>query len=184
VPRSDRVPDSLEGGRDASCSRLPDSAARDGCDGAPLVGRLGGGAQGCGCLWAGGFLTGKYTRDLLNAGRLGVVQNSGNPVFERIPRNDRNWEIEGVLRRVAQEIGRPAAQVALNWITKRPGVSAVLVGAKSVDQLHSNLQALDFELPAELASQLEAASRPESVTDVRERPDRSGGRWGEGRCVR
>jgi aryl-alcohol dehydrogenase-like predicted oxidoreductase len=113
---------------------------------------------------ASGFLTGKYTRDTLDIGRLGTVKDSGNPVFERITRKDRNWEIEGVLRRVAQEVGRPAAQVALNWITKRPGVSAVLVGAKSVDQLQSNLQSLDFEIPPELSSQLEAASRPESVT--------------------
>src|SRR5262249_22651367 len=102
--------------------------------------------------------------ETLHAGRLGAIKDSGNPVFERITRKDRNWEVEGLLRRVAAEVGRPAAQVALNWITKRPGVSAVLVGAKSVDQLHSNLQALDFDLPASLSSQLETVSRPESVT--------------------
>jgi aryl-alcohol dehydrogenase-like predicted oxidoreductase len=113
---------------------------------------------------ASGFLAGKYTRESLGEGRLAVVKDSGNPVFDRIVRKDRNWEIEGAVRRIAHEVGRPAAQVALNWITKRPGVSAVLIGAKSVEQLASNLQALDFDLPAELSSQLEAVSRPESVT--------------------
>jgi aryl-alcohol dehydrogenase-like predicted oxidoreductase len=113
---------------------------------------------------ASGFLAGKYTRESLGDGRLAVVKDSGNPIFDRITQKDRNWEIEGVVRRVAAEVGRSAAQVSLNWITKRPGVSAVLIGAKTVEQLQSNLQALDFDLPADLSSQLEAASRPESVT--------------------
>lgn len=52
------------------------------------------------------------------------------------------------------------AQVALNWVTHRPGVVATLVGARTVAQLDENLAALDFALPGEHAKRLERAGRP------------------------
>lgn len=129
----------------------------------PMIQRLGIGL----CVWsplASGLLSGKYTKDNLSEGRLKSVQGSGNPVFDRIAGNPRNWEIVALLNQIAQETGKPASTVALNWITKRPGVSATLLGATKLDQLKGNLQALDFELPTEAAARLEAISRPQAVT--------------------
>ena len=39
-----------------------------------------------------------------------------------------NFAVVDVLRAVAEEVGRPMAQVALSWVARRPGVSSVLVG--------------------------------------------------------
>jgi len=119
------------------------------------------------CVWsplASGLLTGKYTRDNLRDGRLKAVQGSGNPSFARITAKPRNWEIVSALNDIAKETGRPAAQIALNWIATRPGVSAILLGATKLEQLKANLQVLDFALPAELSARLEEVSRPELVT--------------------
>jgi aryl-alcohol dehydrogenase-like predicted oxidoreductase len=91
---------------------------------------------------AGGFLTGKYDRaDTSRGGRLSGPNPFGNSKFTA-----RNWEILAELEAVAAELDRPAAQVALAWILKRPGVSSILVGASKLSQLESNIAATDIRL--------------------------------------
>lgn len=107
---------------------------------------------------ASGLLSGKYKPDAKPEGRLAVMQGSGNPAFQHL--NERNWEIVAELEKVALEVGRPMNQVALNWIANRPAVASLIIGASRPEQLESNLQALDFGIPAELVERLDAASRP------------------------
>jgi aryl-alcohol dehydrogenase-like predicted oxidoreductase len=120
------------------------------------------------CPWsplASGLLSGKYAgadREKGADGRLAKLKTSGNPAFEKLF-TDRNWAIADVLHGVAKELGRSAAQVALNWTTKRPAISSTIIGATKLSQLEDNLHALDFEIPAELARRLEEAGRPELV---------------------
>lgn len=118
------------------------------------------------CPWSplgGGFLTGKYQRaegtDGAGAGRLQQTKGSGNPVFLKF--TERNWRILEVLREVAGEVGRSPAQVAINFITRRPAVTSTILGATSLGQLEDTLAALSFTLPPEAARRLEEASRPE-----------------------
>ena len=105
---------------------------------------------------AGGFLTGKYRRgDTGHAGRLSGPNPFGDSKF-----TDRNWDILDVLRSVAQELDRPAAQVALAWTMARPGVTSTLVGASSVSQVMGNLAASEIALsPAQMA-RLDDVSAP------------------------
>jgi len=110
----------------------------------------------------GGLLTGKYTRDGVvagpkgtkGAGRLSFNKNAKSPRLS----SERNWEIVDALLAVAQDLGRSTAEVALNWITKRPGVTSTIIGATTAAQLKQNLSALDFDIPAELSAKLDAAS--------------------------
>ncbi|HEU4406708.1 MAG TPA: aldo/keto reductase [Polyangiaceae bacterium] len=120
------------------------------------------------CPWsplASGMLSGKYRREGISAtgeGRLPSQQNSGNPAFEKLF-TERAWGIVDALTAVAQELGKPPAQVALNWVTRRPGVASTIIGATKPEQLESNLRALEFEIPPALSAKLEAAGRPETV---------------------
>jgi aryl-alcohol dehydrogenase-like predicted oxidoreductase len=119
------------------------------------------------CPWsplASGLLSGKYrrtVRGVQGAGRLKTVQGSGSPTFEKF--TERNWRILDVLLSVAHELGRSPAQVALNWITRRPGVVSTIIGATRLDQLDDNLRALEFEIPAEQSQKVEEASLPETL---------------------
>jgi aryl-alcohol dehydrogenase-like predicted oxidoreductase len=119
------------------------------------------------CPWspiAAGFLSGKYSRsgsDISGDGRLQLVKDSDNPVFQKF--KERNWHILDALRKVAGELGRPLAQVALNWVATQPGVTSPIVGATKLVQLEENLAALDFEIPGELRARLDEASRPAPV---------------------
>ncbi len=108
-----------------------------------------------------GLLSGKYRRDASGQsatvdGRLEKVKNSGNPAFEKF--TPRNWAIVAELETVANELGRSMAQVALNWVSGRPGVGTVILGATKAGQLEDNLKALDFSIPAPLRDRLDAAS--------------------------
>ena len=105
---------------------------------------------------AGGFLTAKYDREQKrDAGRLSGANPFGDSKF-----TERNWEILEVLKAVAAEIDRPAAQVALAWVMARPGVASTIIGASTLQQLESNIAATDTALSAEQTARLDAASAP------------------------
>jgi aryl-alcohol dehydrogenase-like predicted oxidoreductase len=46
----------------------------------------------------------------------------------------------------------------LNWLLQRPTVSAILIGARSEEQLQDNLGAVGWTLDAEQVARLDAAS--------------------------
>jgi aryl-alcohol dehydrogenase-like predicted oxidoreductase len=111
------------------------------------------------CPWsplAGGFLSGKYTREGAGEGRLAAMRGSGNPVFEKF--TERNWRILDALRDVATALGRTPAQVALAWATRRPGVASTILGATTLAQLEDNLTALDLAIPPEHGKRLDEVS--------------------------
>jgi 1-deoxyxylulose-5-phosphate synthase len=72
-------------------------------------------------------------------------------------------EIVDVVVDIAQERGVPAAQVALAWLLRQPGVCAPIVGATKVAHLTDAIAALDIELTSEEASRLESPYRPSAV---------------------
>jgi aryl-alcohol dehydrogenase-like predicted oxidoreductase len=119
------------------------------------------------CPWsplAGGFLSGKYKRGGKSGapqGRIEIQKEQGTTIFERT--TERNWGILDVLLSVAKEMGKPAAQVALNWVATQPGVTSTIIGATKIPQLESNLASLDFTIPPELRARLEEASKIEPV---------------------
>jgi len=130
------------------------------------------------CAWSplgGGLLTGKYQPpraeedDAVSEGkgegkgRLKKLEEHMKryPAFQKFTK--RNWEIVKVLLEAAEQVERSPSQVALNWVSKRPGITSTIIGATSIEQLESNLHALSFDLPAEVHTRLEEVGRPETV---------------------
>jgi len=62
------------------------------------------------------------------------------------------------LEAIAAELGRSVAQVALNWVLRRPTISTVVVGARNEEQLRQNLGAVEFQLTDEQVARLDKAS--------------------------
>ena len=115
---------------------------------------------------AGGFLAGKYQRTgpghqpASGEGRLSGANPFSGP-FTKF--TARNWAILEALRTVAGQLDRPLAQVALAWAAAQPGISAPIMGASRVEQVHDNLAALTLRFsPAQLQA-LASASAPEPV---------------------
>jgi hypothetical protein len=61
---------------------------------------------------------------------------------------------------VASNHGASPAQVALAYIRDKPGVSSVIVGARTADQLKVNLEAVALRLAPEEREELDEVSAP------------------------
>jgi aryl-alcohol dehydrogenase-like predicted oxidoreductase len=121
------------------------------------------------CAWSplsSGLLTGKYQRqqgpsensqqkDWQGEGRF-ARQTLGGPVFDKF--TERNWRIVDAVRQVAKQMGKTAAQIALNWVATQPGITAPILGATNRQQLEDNLAAIEFSIPAELRARLDETS--------------------------
>jgi aryl-alcohol dehydrogenase-like predicted oxidoreductase len=110
----------------------------------------------------GGWLTGKYQRDVqpVGATRLGEDPNRGIEAYSRRAGVDRTWKVIDAVETIAADRGVTMAQVALAWLAARPSVASVIVGARTVAQLKDNLGAADVRLTIEEIQQLDAASDP------------------------
>ncbi|ANF31246.1 aldo/keto reductase [Leifsonia xyli] len=115
---------------------------------------------------AGGWLSGKYHRDQAPTGatRLGENPTRGMEAWEARNADPRTWEIIDAVDAVAKETGASASQVSLRWLSDRPAVTSVILGARTTEQLEDNLGAADLVLTEEQRRRLDAASTPR--TDI------------------
>ena len=115
---------------------------------------------------AGGWLSGKYRRDEAPTGatRLGENPTRGMEAWEARNADPRTWEIIDAVDAVARETGASASEVSLRWLSDRPAVTSVILGARTVEQLGDNLGAADLRLSDDQRARLDAASAPQ--TDI------------------
>lgn len=116
------------------------------------------------CPWsplANGLLTGKYRKTASGAlegdGRLGA---GGWTTGVNSDLRERNVKIVEAVVRVAERLGVTPAQVALAWVTERPGVSSTVIGATKAEQVKDNLAALAITLPDDARRELDEVSAP------------------------
>lgn len=109
---------------------------------------------------AGGVLAGSYGRADLKAPSRDDAPDGTRRNFNRAlgSVNERNLTIADVVKSVGLELERSAAQVALAWLLRRPGITSPLIGARTVEQLENNLGALDTDLSDAHLLRLEEAS--------------------------
>jgi aryl-alcohol dehydrogenase-like predicted oxidoreductase len=107
----------------------------------------------------GGWLSGKYQRGQRPTGatRLGDNPERGMEAWDRRG-TDRTWDVIEAVQRVAEARGITMAEVALAWVTDRPGVTSTILGARTVEQLDTNLKAAGLHLTAEETAALDEAS--------------------------
>ena len=96
-------------------------------------------------LW-GGFLTGKYragepfpdgSRFTMDLPLWAIWKNRMEPAA---------FDLLGHLDAIAVRHGRSVSQIALGWTLRRPGITALVIGPRTVEQLEDNLAALSVEL--------------------------------------
>lgn len=111
---------------------------------------------------AGGWLTGKYRRDVSPTGatRLGENPERGMEAWAARNADERTWRVLDVVHDVADGRGVSSSQVALAWLGEQPAVTSVILGARTVEQLDDNLGAADLHLSAEELGRLTEVSTP------------------------
>ena len=109
---------------------------------------------------AGGLLSGKYRRD--KDAPEGTRFSEG---WQEPPIHDekRLFDLIETLVEVGDAHGVSAAQVALAWITERPGVTTAVIGARKAHQLEDNLATAQLELSADEHAAIERVSRPQLI---------------------
>ena len=100
-----------------------------------------------------GQLSGKYARDNgtpADSQRAGLIDGP----------TERDWDVIEAVARVAAELGISSAQVALAWVRSRPAITSTLIGARTIEQLQSNLASLQVTLAPDQLAALESPSTP------------------------
>ncbi|GAB3614098.1 aldo/keto reductase [Humibacter ginsengisoli] len=110
----------------------------------------------------GGWLSGKYQRDVAPTGATRLGENPERGMEAWRARNDdpRIWRILEVVQELADVHGASLSQVSLAWLLAKPGVTSVILGARTVEQLQDNLGASEVELSDEQLAALDEASAP------------------------
>jgi aryl-alcohol dehydrogenase-like predicted oxidoreductase len=109
----------------------------------------------------GGWLSGKFKRGMTAppaGSRIELAEQKDWGEKWSAYNNEQTWRTLDSLHEVAKESGHSAAQVALNWLLQKPGVTAPIIGARRIDQLENNLGATGWSLTQELVAVLDAAS--------------------------
>ena len=118
-------------------------------------------------IWSplrGGWLSGKYSRDMEappEDTRVKQASKEGWSESWDAYANERTWRILDVLRAIADELDRTAAQISLRWLMQNPGVTVPIIGASKMHHLKDNLGAADFELSDDQMARLNEVSKPQ-----------------------
>lgn len=97
---------------------------------------------------AGALLSGAYKR--------GVPPPPGSraairPTFRRWD-NERNWGMQEQLQVLADRLGHPLPQLAINWLLTRPMLCTVIAGSDAPEHIENNVKAVEWKLtPEDLA---------------------------------
>jgi aryl-alcohol dehydrogenase-like predicted oxidoreductase len=102
---------------------------------------------------AGGFLSGKYTRDNEKAG------DSRRDIFDFPPINkEKSYDIIDVISEIGKQHNVSVAQIALAWVRLQKGITSTIIGAKNIDQLNDNLKSIEIELSADELKRIDEVS--------------------------
>jgi aryl-alcohol dehydrogenase-like predicted oxidoreductase len=107
---------------------------------------------------AGGFLTGKYSRQ--------NPQGDGGRLtgFDILPFNrELGYDLLEVMKEIAAAHSATPAQVAIAWLLTRPAVSSVLIGASKPAQLEDNLAAVTWRLTDNELKRLDDLTKVEAI---------------------
>ncbi|MCT8268674.1 aldo/keto reductase [Afifella sp. JA880] len=103
---------------------------------------------------AGGFLSGKYSRDDEKSG------DGRRATFDFPPVDkDRGYAVIDEMRKIAEAHSVSVAQIALSWLLHQKVVTSVIIGAKRMDQLDDNLAAVEVRLSDDELKTLDQVSR-------------------------
>jgi aryl-alcohol dehydrogenase-like predicted oxidoreductase len=102
---------------------------------------------------AGGFLSGKYSREDPAGGNGRLATET----FFEVDR-DKGYRIVDALRPIAEARGVQVAAVALAWLLDRPSIATAIIGFTSPAQFDANLAAAELRLSDDEIATLDAAS--------------------------
>ena len=71
-----------------------------------------------------------------------------------------NWSTLDAVSEIATSMGATPSHVALNWVINPPGVTAPIIGARTLKYLDDNLCGADLKLEESFTARLDEVSAP------------------------
>lgn len=103
---------------------------------------------------AGGYLSGKFDRE--GKGPDGSRRSN----FDFPPVNkDKASDIIDKMREIAENHQASVAQIALSWVLHQPGITTVIIGARTDEQLQQNLASSEISLSSDELEDLQGLSQ-------------------------
>ena len=109
----------------------------------------------------GGWLSGKYRRGMTEPPadtRIETAEKEGWGERWSEYATDHTWSVIDELLAVADETGKSPAQVALNWVLNRPGITSPIIGVRTMRHLEDNLGAAGWSLTGDQMARLNSVS--------------------------
>jgi aryl-alcohol dehydrogenase-like predicted oxidoreductase len=109
----------------------------------------------------GGWLSGKFRRGMSappDDSRIKLAEEKDWGEKWSAYNNEHTWNILDALHAVAAKTEKTPAQVAINWLLRKPGVTAPIIGARRMTQLEANLGSSGWTLSEEHVRHLDDAS--------------------------
>jgi aryl-alcohol dehydrogenase-like predicted oxidoreductase len=110
----------------------------------------------------GGWLSGKFRRGMAAppvGTRVEEAEAKGWTEGWSVYNTEHTWGVIDSMFAIAEELGKTPAQVALNWLLRQSGVTAPIIGARSIAQFEDNMGAVDWALSVEQVQRLNDASK-------------------------
>jgi aryl-alcohol dehydrogenase-like predicted oxidoreductase len=107
---------------------------------------------------AGGWLSGSFGEGKSNSSRRSNMM-PGHYDLEQ-PGNRRKYEAVTALNALADEAGLSLVELALGFVLEHPAVTAPIIGPRTMEQLESQLPALDLRLSVDVLDRIDAIVPP------------------------
>jgi aryl-alcohol dehydrogenase-like predicted oxidoreductase len=109
---------------------------------------------------AGGWLSGKYRKGGDSPGESRRAQMLPERFDMSLPGNQAKLEAADALGRLADEAGMSLIEMALAFVTSHPAVTAAIIGPRTMEQLESQLPALERTLSADILDRIDEIVPP------------------------
>lgn len=112
---------------------------------------------------ARGFLTGKYKRGEDIPGDTRLASDMQGPWKKRTGQHfsARAYDLLDVIVRMAEEKGCTPSQIALAWCEGKAGVTSVIIGPRTMEQLTDNMGAIEIDLTDDDHAKIDEVAEPE-----------------------
>jgi len=108
---------------------------------------------------AGGWLSGRYRRDE-DVPTSHRAERLPQRYDLSLPGNQRKLDAADRLARLAEEVELPLVQLAVAFVLRHPGVTSVIIGPRTMEQLDSQLPAAELDLGGEILDRIDEIVPP------------------------
>lgn len=105
---------------------------------------------------SGGLLSGKYNRENQGKDQKGRIAAMGD-----VNLSEKQLQILDQLKEISENHNTTIAATAIAWLISKPGISAPIIGARKLEHLKGNLEALKIKLSVDEITSLDALTVPQ-----------------------